>query len=238
MLYINTKEQTYKNNYCAETVQFYFKNKVFHQGPVFSKALLQKALDLCQDYESQKIECLLIEYEWGLTIWIEKNREKRSISQIERPKEIRNIPNKKAIVKQNIPRNSNKNRPVVACIDDSKTVQLKVKNTLEKVGYKILNIIDPEDSMITLVRQKPVLILMDINMPQYSGYELCKVLRKSRKLKEIPIVMLTGRTGAIDKIRAKMAGAVNYMTKPFTAEELIGLVQTLAPIKLRNTIEI
>jgi twitching motility two-component system response regulator PilG len=79
--------------------------------------------------------------------------------------------------------------------------------------------------MTALARQKPNLILMDINMPEINGYELCQMLRQSDALKEIPIVMLTGRDGLIDRMRAHMVGATEYITKPIQPQELLDVIQ-------------
>jgi twitching motility two-component system response regulator PilG len=66
---------------------------------------------------------------------------------------------------------------------------------------------------------------MDINMPDIDGYELCRMLRQSRQLKDVPIVMLTGRDGLIDRLRAQLVGANSYLTKPFAPEQLMQAVQ-------------
>jgi twitching motility two-component system response regulator PilG len=68
---------------------------------------------------------------------------------------------------------------------------------------------------------------MDINMPDLDGYELCRLLRQSSLLQSIPIVMLTGRDGIVDRLRARVAGATDYMTKPIHAQNLIELVNKL-----------
>ncbi|MDJ0725767.1 MAG: response regulator [Prochloraceae cyanobacterium] len=115
-------------------------------------------------------------------------------------------------------------RPTIACIDDSKTVQKQVKMTLETAGYSVVSILDPSQSLKAVVQAKPVLILLDINMPNIDGYQLCQMLRKSRQLKDIPIIMLTGRNTAIDKIRSKMIGVVDYLTKPCNPNKLIETV--------------
>lgn len=117
------------------------------------------------------------------------------------------------------------NRVVIACIDDSKTTQKNVKMVLEAAGYKVLNIIDATRALTTLARYKPALILMDINMPEINGYELCKMLRQSTALKDIPIVMLTGRDGIVDKLRARMVGANDYITKPFKPQQLLSAIR-------------
>lgn len=119
-------------------------------------------------------------------------------------------------------------RPIIACIDDSKTVQRNVKLTLEASGYRVLGLTEPTRALTALVRYKPALILMDISMPEIDGYELCQLLRQSSLLREIPIVMLTGREGLIDRLRARMVGANDYITKPFTPEQLFNVVNKLA----------
>ena len=119
------------------------------------------------------------------------------------------------------------NRPVIACIDDSKTVQRNVQLTLTASGYQVLELMEPGRALTTLARHKPALILMDISMPEIDGYELCRLLRQSTRLREVPIVMLTGRDGLVDRIRARMVGATDYMTKPFAPQQLLTLVQKL-----------
>ncbi len=121
----------------------------------------------------------------------------------------------------------NDRRPVVACIDDSKTVQRNVKLILETAGYRVLELMEPARVLTMLVRDKPNLVLMDISMPEIDGYELCRMLRLSTALKEVPIVMLTGRDGLVDRIRARMVGATNYITKPFQPEQLLSIVNEL-----------
>lgn len=121
----------------------------------------------------------------------------------------------------------NDTRLVVACIDDSKTVQRNVKLILEAAGYRVLELMEPARVLTMLVRDKPHLVLMDISMPEIDGYELCRMLRLSTALKEVPIVMLTGRDGLVDRIRARMVGATNYITKPFQPEQLLNTVNEL-----------
>jgi twitching motility two-component system response regulator PilG len=68
---------------------------------------------------------------------------------------------------------------------------------------------------------------MDITMPEVDGYELCKMLRQSRHMRSVPIVMFTGRDGLIDRMRAQLVGANDYITKPVNADKLISKVQRL-----------
>jgi len=123
--------------------------------------------------------------------------------------------------------NSTGSSTLVACIDDSKTVQKQVKMTLEAAGYQVLSILDPTMALKDLSQHQPSVIFMDINMPNINGYDLCALLRKSQKFKEIPIVMLTGRDGMIDRVRAKIAGANDYLTKPCDPNKLISMAKIL-----------
>lgn len=126
--------------------------------------------------------------------------------------------------------NSSENSTVsnlIVCIDDSKTVQKQVKMTLQAAGYEVLGILDPTMALKDLSQHQPSVIFMDINMPNINGYDLCTLLRKSHKFKEIPIVMLTGRDGMIDRVRAKIAGANDYLTKPCDPNKLIAMAKIL-----------
>jgi twitching motility two-component system response regulator PilG len=126
-------------------------------------------------------------------------------------------------------------RPTIACIDDSSTVQRNVKLILESAGYQVLSLTDPLTTLSTLVREKPVLVLMDITMPNLDGYELCRMLRQCSALRGTPIVMLTGRDGLIDKMRARLVGASDYITKPFNAKTLTDVVTRFVQTELVST---
>ncbi len=115
-------------------------------------------------------------------------------------------------------------RPTIACIDDSSTVQRKVQLILKALGYQVLSLTNPLQALSSLVREKPVLVLLDISMPDLDGYELCRMLRQCSALREIPIVMLTGRDGLIDRVRARLVGASDYITKPFDTKTLTDVI--------------
>ena len=121
---------------------------------------------------------------------------------------------------------------LVVCVDDSKTVQKQVRMTLEAGGYRVLSITDPTTALKKLSQHQPAVIFLDINMPNLNGYDLCSLLRKSQRFKDIPIVMLTGRDGMIDRVRAKLVGATDYLTKPCDPNKLIALTQVLEKSKV------
>ncbi|MEM9156584.1 MAG: response regulator [Cyanobacteria bacterium P01_F01_bin.33] len=125
-------------------------------------------------------------------------------------------------------------QPLVACIDDSQAVQRTVKLTLEAAGYRVLGLTEPARALTTLARQQPDLVLMDITMPEVDGYELCRMLRQSDALGDIPIVMLTGRDGLFDRLRARVVGATDYMTKPFNAEQLLSAIAQLTSLAVET----
>lgn len=83
---------------------------------------------------------------------------------------------------------------------------------------------DPVKALMQIVRSKPDLILLDVTMPNLDGYELCSLLRRHPSFKAVPVVMVTGNTGFIDRAKAKLAGASSYLTKPFTQSDLLKTV--------------
>jgi twitching motility two-component system response regulator PilG len=113
---------------------------------------------------------------------------------------------------------------VVVCIDDSIVIQKSVENFLGGRGYQVHTIANPVKAIADLYKLMPDLILMDIAMPKMDGYELCAMIRKSGAFHKTPVVMLTGKDGFIDRVRARMAGATEYLTKPFGEQELLAIV--------------
>ncbi len=117
-------------------------------------------------------------------------------------------------------------RPVIACIDDSPVVAQALRRIVEPAGYEALGITDPLRSLSVLLQRKPVLIFLDLVMPETNGYEICTFLRKSAAFQTTPIVILTGQGGVIDRVRAKLCGANDFMAKPPVAERVLEVVQT------------
>lgn len=113
----------------------------------------------------------------------------------------------------------------IICIDDSPTILREIQRFLSQDKFDVTAINDPVEAVPTIFRLKPDLILLDITMPKINGYKLCGLLRGSKNCDQIPIIMVTGNTGFIDKARAKIAGATDYFTKPFTKEGLTQIVE-------------
>lgn len=116
-------------------------------------------------------------------------------------------------------------RPLIACIDDSATVVQFLANILEAAGYRVLKIQEPLMGMATLSQQRPDLILMDLVMPNASGYDVCSFLRKTPIFQNTPIIILTSQSGLVDRTRAKLAGASDFLSKPPDPQVLLNLIR-------------
>ena len=112
----------------------------------------------------------------------------------------------------------------IACVDDSPTVLNEINRLLESPNIAISKIDDPLKALLKIVQIKPDLIMLDVGMPNIDGYNLCSLLRKNSQFKSTPIVMVTGHKGLIDRAKAKLAGATDYLTKPFSKEDLLNIV--------------
>jgi two-component system, chemotaxis family, response regulator PixG len=114
----------------------------------------------------------------------------------------------------------------IACIDDSPFILDEMEKILGKNSqYSLTKIEDPVKASAMIFRLKPDLILMDITMPDINGYKLCRLFRSSAAFETTPIIMVTGNKGLIDRARAKLVGATDYLTKPFSQTELVELVE-------------
>jgi chemotaxis family two-component system response regulator PixG len=114
---------------------------------------------------------------------------------------------------------------LIACIDDSPTVGKALESILHPLGYELFSILDPLQGFSQLLERRPNLIFLDLVMPNTNGYELCSFLRKSEAFRDLPIVMLTGHDGVIDRLRAKVAGSTDFLSKPPDSTKVIQVVQ-------------
>lgn len=114
---------------------------------------------------------------------------------------------------------------IVLTVDDSAIVRKAVVGSLEKEGYKVLEAASGMDALSILKEITPDLVLLDITMPIMDGYEVCKLIKKSPELKSLPVVMLSGKDGFFDKVKGKLAGSNEYITKPFEPNTLLKTVR-------------
>lgn len=124
--------------------------------------------------------------------------------------------------------------PRIVCIDDGTSIRKAIEHILRDHGYEATSIGNPLKALSLLFQLKPDLILCDISMPELDGYEICAMLRTSTAFRQTPIIMLTGRDGFIDRVRARIVGATDYLTKPFGEQELLTLVETYIGPGLEN----
>lgn len=112
----------------------------------------------------------------------------------------------------------------IVCIDDSPTILTEISRFLERDEFSVFPISEPLKALMKIIRIQPDLILLDVGMPNIDGYKLCSLIRKYSAFQNTPIVMVTGNKGLIDRAKARMAGATDYMTKPFTQTDLLNIV--------------
>lgn len=124
---------------------------------------------------------------------------------------------------QNVP--GGQDRGVVLVVDDSPTVRKLVTITLEKRDYRVIPAGDGLEALAKISDGLPDLILLDITMPRMDGYQLCKIIKGNPGTKHVPVVMLSGKDGFFDKVRGRMAGSTEYITKPFKPDALVETVE-------------
>ncbi len=113
----------------------------------------------------------------------------------------------------------------IVCIEDTLVICETIESILKLQGYEAISITNPLQALSLVFQIQPDLILCDIAMPELDGYDICAMLRHSTTFRLVPIIMLTGKNGFIDRVRARMVGATDYLTKPFTDQELLMLVE-------------
>jgi twitching motility two-component system response regulator PilG len=117
--------------------------------------------------------------------------------------------------------------PLVMAIDDSPIIRTVIEYTLARVGVRVVTFADGLSAFRALQEQQtpvPDLLLLDIGLPRMTGYEIADLLRGASAYSHIRIVMLSGRDGLLDKVRSRLAGVHDFISKPFKASELAALV--------------
>ncbi|PHJ60474.1 chemotaxis protein CheY [Nostoc linckia z18] len=112
----------------------------------------------------------------------------------------------------------------IVSVDDSPTILKEISHFLENENFSVVTINDPLKAVLSIIRHKPDLILLDLNMAGIDGYELCKIIRNNSMFKQTPIIFVTGNKGIVDKVKARLVGASGYLTKPFTQADLLKIV--------------
>ncbi|GAX35842.1 response regulator [Nodularia sp. NIES-3585] len=108
----------------------------------------------------------------------------------------------------------------VVSVDDSPTILREISRFLESETFAVVAVNNPLKAVMSIIRHKPDLILLDLSMAGIDGYELCRIIRNNSMFKNTPVIFVTGHKGIVDKVKAKFVGASGYLTKPFTRVEL------------------
>lgn len=132
---------------------------------------------------------------------------------------------------------SKNHKYLIACIDDSQIIILNLKKILQPAGFGVLSINEPMAGFAQLIEHKPDLILLDLNMPNANGYSVCKFLRESPVFEKTPIIILTAQDRSIDRAKAKLVGASDFINKPPEPQALINLINRHLSAAEKNKVQ-
>jgi twitching motility two-component system response regulator PilG len=113
----------------------------------------------------------------------------------------------------------------VLVIDDSNTIRRSAEIFLKQGGYEVLLAEDGFDALSKVNDHLPDLIFCDILMPRLDGYQTCAIIKRNAKFAAVPVIMLSSKDGLFDKARGRMVGSEDYLTKPFTKDQLLQAVE-------------
>lgn len=113
----------------------------------------------------------------------------------------------------------------VMVIDDSKTIRGTAEALLKREGCEVITATDGFEALGKIADHHPNVILVDIMMPRLDGYQTCTLIKHSRAFTDTPIIMLSSKDGLFDRARGRIAGSDQYLTKPFTREELLAAIR-------------
>ena len=117
----------------------------------------------------------------------------------------------------------------VLVIDDSNTIRRSAEIFLKQGGYEVVLAEDGFDALSKVNDHDPQLIFCDILMPRLDGYQTCAIIKRNPRFASVPVIMLSSKDGLFDKARGRMVGSQDYLTKPFTKDQLLHAVQQYRP---------
>ena len=113
----------------------------------------------------------------------------------------------------------------ILVIDDSNTIRRSAEIFLKQGGHEVALAEDGFDALAKLGDFHPDLVFCDILMPRLDGYQTCAIIKRNPRFAHVPVIMLSSKDGLFDKARGRMVGSQDYLTKPFTKEQLLRAVQ-------------
>ena len=116
----------------------------------------------------------------------------------------------------------------IMVVDDSQTIRKTAESLLTKAGYEVVTAQDGFEALAlaVLARSTPALVFIDIMMPRLDGYQACALIKGNAQFAKIPVIMLSSKDGLFDRARGRLVGSDQYLTKPFTREELLAAVES------------
>jgi len=116
----------------------------------------------------------------------------------------------------------------VLVIDDSKTIRRTAENLLSRAGCAVITASDGFEALGKLIDYRPNIVFIDVMMPRLDGYHTCALIKNNESLRDTPVIMLSSKDGLFDRARGRMVGAEQYLSKPFTRDELLGAIRRFA----------
>ncbi|HZH44729.1 MAG TPA: twitching motility response regulator PilG [Lysobacter sp.] len=113
----------------------------------------------------------------------------------------------------------------VMVIDDSKTIRRTAETLLKREGCEVVTATDGFEALAKIADTHPDIIFVDIMMPRLDGYQTCALIKNNQMFKNTPVIMLSSKDGLFDKARGRIVGSEQYLTKPFTREELLDAIR-------------
>jgi twitching motility two-component system response regulator PilG len=109
----------------------------------------------------------------------------------------------------------------VMVVDDSVTIRRTAETLLKREGFTVITAEDGFQALSKIVDDRPDIVFLDIMMPRLDGYQTCSIVKNNSLFKDTPVIMLSSKDGIFDKARGKLVGSEQYVTKPFTKEDLL-----------------
>lgn len=117
----------------------------------------------------------------------------------------------------------------VMVIDDSKTIRRTAETLLKKAGCDVFTAVDGFDALAKIADNQPNIIFVDIMMPRLDGYQTCALIKNNSRFKTTPVIMLSSKDGLFDRAKGRIVGSDQYLTKPFSKDELLGAIKAHVP---------
>ena len=117
----------------------------------------------------------------------------------------------------------------VMVIDDSKTIRRTAETLLQREGCEVITAVDGFEALSKIAETNPDIVFVDIMMPRLDGYQTCALIKNNPEYANTPVIMLSSKDGLFDKARGRIVGSDEYLTKPFSKEELFEAINSYRP---------